>query len=438
MFNTFVPTNYAYVIGALAVSYMFLSGLKFSKIVKTLIIIVLLISSSFLFYTQFSANKIIKYVPSETSIITFVVLKDSKITKIEEATNMKFGATETMDTITETFLKDQLNSKIDKYTWNSVTDNQTNMESLYSGSIDVLVLDNSVRDYLIEIDPKFETKTKIIWTVEKTSIKEVIVKEVDISKKPFLVLISGIDIAGPISLRSRSDVNIIMVVNPTTNKILTVSIPRDTYTPLGCETGALDKLTHSGMFGVNCTVKTIENLVGINVNYYLRVNFSSLTKIIDVVGNIDVYSKFTFTTEDGSYYKAGMNSLNSARALTFARARHQFESGDIQRGLNQQEVIKGLINKLTSTATLTKINGIITATSKSIDTNMTTDDISKLVKKQIENNQPWEITTSNLSGVGDMQPTYSMGDRLLYVVHPDPASLAQIKKSIEEFMVVVK
>jgi LCP family protein required for cell wall assembly len=312
------------------------------------------------------------------------------------------------------------------------------MGLLFSGGIDVLVLDNSVRDYLIEIDPKFEAKTKIIWTVEKTSIKEVIVKEVDISKKPFIVMISGIDIAGPISLRSRSDVNIIMVVNPTTNKILTVSIPRDTYVPLGCETGAFDKLTHSGMFGVNCTVKTIENLVGINVNYYLRVNFSSLTKIIDVVGNIDVYSKYTFTTEDGSYYKSGMNSLNSAKALTFARARHQFESGDIQRGLNQQEVIKGLINKLTSPATLTKINGIITATSKSIDTNMTTDDISKLVKKQIENNQPWEITTSNLSGVGDMQPTYSMGDRLLYVMQPDAASLAQIKKSIEEFMVVVK
>ena len=438
MFNTFVPTNYVYIIGALAVSYMFLSGLKFSKIIKIIIIIVFLLSSTFLFYTQYSAEKIIKYNPSETSIITFVVLKDSKITKIEEAANMKFGATETMDSITETFLKDQLNTKIAKYSWNSVTDDQSNMELLYSKGIDVLVLDNTVRDYLIEIDPQFEAKTKIIWTVEKSSVKEVIVKEVDISKKAFIVLLSGIDIAGPISLRSRSDVNIIMVVNPTTNKILTVSIPRDTYTPLGCQTGALDKLTHSGMFGVNCTVKTIENLVGINVNYYLRVNFSSLTKIIDVVGNIDVYSKYTFTTEDGTYYKSGMNSLNSAKALTFARARHQFESGDIQRGLNQQEVIKGLINKLTSTSTLTKINGIITATSKSIDTNMTTDDISKLVKKQLENNQPWEITTSNLAGVGDMQPTYSMGDRLLYVMHPNAGSLAQIKKSIEEFMVVSK
>ena len=132
-----------------------------------MIILVLLVSSSLLFYTQYSAGKIIKYIPSETSIITFVVLKDSKITKIEEAANMKFGATETMDSITETFLKDQLNTKIAKYSWNSVTDDQSNMELLSSKGIDVLVLDNSDRDYLVEINPQFEVKTKIIWTVEK-------------------------------------------------------------------------------------------------------------------------------------------------------------------------------------------------------------------------------------------------------------------------------
>ena len=438
MYNTFVPTNFVYIIGAFAVLYMILSGLKFSKIVKVVIILVLLVSSVFLFYTQYSAEKVIKYVPSETSIITFVVLKDSKITKIEEAANVKFGATETMDILTETYLIDQLNTKISKYTWNSVTDDQANMELLYSGGIDVLVLDNSVRDYLIEIDPTFETKTKIIWTVEKSSVKEVIVKEVDISKKAFVILISGIDIAGPISFRSRSDVNIIMVVNPTTNKILTVSIPRDTYTPLGCKTGAYDKLTHSGIYGINCTVKTIEKLVGIDINYYVRVNFSSLIKIVNVIGNIDVYSKYSFTTEDGTQFKSGMNSLNSAKALTFARARHQFESGDIQRGLNQQEVIKGLINKLSSPTTLTKIEGIIKAIGKSVDTNMTTGDVSILVKKQIGNNKPWVITTSNLLGVADMKPTYSMGDRLLYVMHPNGDSLAQIKKNIEEFMVISK
>jgi len=438
LYNTFIPTVAVYALGGIAVLNIIVSRFKYSKIIKILVVIAIFITSGFLFYSQYSVEKVLSYNKTETSIITFVVLADSEITSIEDAKNKKFGVSETMDKLTNTYLADQLTTYIQKYSWNSVTDDQTNMEKLYSGEVDVMVLDNSMRDYLIEVDPKFESKTRVIWTVEKTSVKEVIVKKVDIVDKPFIVFISGIDVTGPITTKSRSDVNIIMVVNPTTNKILTVSIPRDTYTPLGCETGAYDKLTHAGNFGINCSVKTIENLVGISINYYVRVNFSSVVKIIDVIGNVDVYSKYSFTTGDGTHYNSGINSLDSAKALTFARERHQFAAGDIQRGLNQQELIKGMFAKLTSLSTLTKIDGIISATSKSIDTNMSTNELSKLIKKQLDSNKPWEITTSNLSGVGDMKPTYSMGSRLLYVMHPDAASLAQIKQNISDFMIVAE
>ena len=436
IYNTFVPTTVVVVLGAISFLVLTVGVSKFSKTLKITVALLFIISSSFLFYTQYSAERVINYTETEKNIITFVVVKDSELMTIEDTKGATFGSSQTMDELTETFLVDQLNSKIGDYTWESVTDDQSNMELLYNGKIDILVLDNSMRDYLKEMDPDFESKTRIIWTVEKSTIKEVIVKEVDISKKPFTVLISGIDIAGSINLRSRSDVNILMVVNPGTNKILTISIPRDTYTQLGCKTGDYDKLTHSGIYGVNCTVKTIENLLDIDINYYVRVNFTSLTKLVDVIGNINVYSKYSFTTEDGSHFVSGMNSLNSAEALTFARARHQFESGDIQRGLNQQEVIKGIIGKLLSPSTFTKIEGIIKAVGKSIDTNFTTDDLSKLIKKQIDNNIAWDITTSNLSGVGAMKPTYSMGSRLLYVMIPNPDSLIQVKQNIKAFMVV--
>ncbi|OGS55064.1 MAG: hypothetical protein A2Y20_01270 [Firmicutes bacterium GWF2_51_9] len=126
--------------------------------------------------------------------------------------------------------------------------------------------------------------------------------------------------------------------------------------------------------------------------------------------------------------------MNSAEALTFSRERHAFESGDIQRGLNQQEVIKGIINKLLTPSTFTKIEGIIKAVGNSVDTNITTDDLSKLIKKQINNNKAWDITTSNLSGVAAMKPTYSMGSRLLYVMIPSQTSLVQVKQNIETFM----
>jgi LCP family protein required for cell wall assembly len=343
-----------------------------------------------------------------------------------------------MDNTTNLYLKDQVSSKVKDFKWNSNPDDQTNLDQLYSGKIDVMVLDNSIRDYLNEQNADFESKTKIIFSIEKSSVKEVIAKDVDISKDPFIVLISGIDIRGPITARSRSDVNILMVVNPTTNKILTISIPRDTYTPLGCKTGAYDKLTHSGIYGITCTVKTIENLVGIDINYYVRINFTSFLNIIDVIGKIDVYSKYTFTTDGGYSYKEGMNLLNAEWALQFARERHSFASGDIQRGLNQQEVIKAVFNKLIQPSSLLKIEGIIKSTGKSVDTNLSTKDISLLVKKQIENYKPWSITTSNLSGTGDMQPTYSMGSRLLYVMRVDPTSLQQVQANIAEFMQVVR
>jgi LCP family protein required for cell wall assembly len=436
MYNTFIPSWISFILGAVAVIFLVISKIKFSNTLKLFIVFSLLTVVGFLFYSQYTADRLIKYNPSETSIITFVVLKDSPIVKIEDTQNMKFGSSVMMEEITTLFLKDQLDSKKISYKWNTMPDDQTNLDNLYSGSIDVMVLDNSVRDYLKEQNPDFESKTKIIWTVEKSSVKEVIVKEVDISKKPFIVLISGIDINGPITMRSRSDVNILMIINPTSNKILTISIPRDTYAPLGCKTGALDKLTHSGIYGINCTVKTIENLFGVDINYYVRVNFTSFLKIINVIGNVNVYSKYSFSTSSGFSFIAGMNSLNAERALIFARERHSFASGDIQRGLNQQEVIKAVFNKLVQPSSLLKIEGIIKSTGKSVDTNMPLSDISKLVKKQIENNKPWIFQTSNLSGTGDMQPTYSMGSRLLYVMHPNQASLTLLKQNIEAMMIV--
>jgi LCP family protein required for cell wall assembly len=350
-----------------------------------------------------------------------------------ESKDKMFSVSAMMDDSISLFLQDQLDTQITQYKWDVVSDDSVNMQKLYEKKTDVMVLDNSMRDALIEQEPNFETETRIIYTVEKSSVKEDIVKKIKTSKQPFIVLISGIDVAGPIANKSRSDVNILMVVNPVTHKILTVSIPRDTYVNLGCKTGALDKLTHAGNFGISCTVKTIEKLMEIDINYYIRVNFSSVIKIINVIGDIQVYSKYKFTHGD-FHFNVGMNTLNAEETLGFSRERYSFPSGDIQRGLNQQEVIKGMINKLVQPASLLKFDAIVNATSKSFDTNLSISDFSALIKKQIENNRPWEITTSNLSGKGDMMPTYSMGKRLLYVMHPNPESLAKIKTDIASYM----
>jgi len=232
-----------------------------------------------------------------------------------------------------------------------------------------------------------------------------------------------------------------MILNPKTHQVQTISIPRDTYTPLGCRTGAMDKLTHSGVYGVDCTVKTVENLFDIKINYYVKVNFTAFLNIVKVLGKIDVYSKYAFTTTKYVSYikhytfKEGMNTMNAEQALFFARERHAFVESDIQRGLNQQEVIKGIINKIIEPATLLKIESLVSVASKSVVTNMPIESVMNLVQNQISNNTPWTISTAALIGRGDYQGTYSMGmGRPLYVSWPDQNVLADLKIKIAEMM----
>jgi len=408
-----------------------------SKIIKLLFCTTLILSSFLILYLNSAAGRLTKLKPVETSVISFYVMKGSKMTKIEDAKGMKLGYSANLDDVTVNFITSELNKKSNDFILEKADDDEVNLEYLSSGKIKVLILDNAMFQSLAELQPFAVSQLVSIWSIEKSIIKEEIVKEVDIAHKPFIVLISGIDIAGPITLRSRSDVNILMVINPLTKKILTVSIPRDMYVNLGCRTGGLDKLTHSGIYGIQCTVKTIENFVGIDVNYYIRLNFTSLIKLVSVIGNIDVYSQYAFDSA-GYHFTAGMNNLNATRALVFSRERKSFTSGDIQRGLNQQEVIKAIIKKITTPASVLKAEGIINALSQSIDMNVSAKDMSKLIKLQLDTNAKWETQSSNISGTGDMQPTYSMGSRLLYVMHPDLASLKETQDNIALYMTIPK
>ncbi len=417
--------------------------LNFKKGLLITLSVLLFISSSALFYSQYTLERLLNQEKVETNIIGFVVLKDSGITNVKEMQNAILGATaQTEDTITN-YLKEYLNEEIDNYTWQVSDDDLTNLNLLYTKKIDVMVLDKSMMPYIIEEDPDFESKTTTILTLEKDTIKLIDSMKLDTAKNPFIVLISGVDsrTPGALSEKARSDVNILVIVNPKTHNVLTISIPRDTYTPLGCRTFEMDKLTHAGVYGVDCTVKTVENLFGLKVNYYVKINFTSFMKIIDAVGKIEVYSKYAFTTSKYvSYAKSysfieGMNIMSAEQALFFSRERHNFPGGDEQRGLNQQEVIKGLIKKLTDASTLLKVESIINAASNSIDTNLTTDNVLSLVSAQIENNQTWNISTSALIGTHDYQPTYSMGSkRLLYVSWPNQNLLADLKARIDYIM----
>lgn len=253
-------------------------------------------------------------------------------------------------------------------------------------------------------------------------------------KVPFTVYISGIDVDGPITTTSRSDVNIFMAVNPGTHKILLTTTPRDYYVVIpGVSGDQRDKLTHAGVYGIRASMDTLEELYRVPMDYYVRVNFTSLITIVDALGGVDVYSEYSFSTR-GCDFQAGMNHLNGEQALAFSRARYNFASGDNQRGKNQQAVLTGIIQKVTSPEILLHADDLIETAASCTQTSVSREEISYLVRKQLEEGTRWDIASQAATGTGDSQPTYSMGSLRLYVMWPDEEVIESLAGKVKDLL----
>lgn len=298
---------------------------------------------------------------------------------------------------------------------------------------EVIFLGSSHYEMICEYADVFERSTKIIYKVSVDVGNKDIAKRVGITQEPFNVYISGIDTFGGIGKVSRSDVNMIMTVNPEKKKILLTSIPRDMYVKLHTY-GALDKLTHSGIYGIDETVATVEDWLELDINYYIRVNFTTLVDVVDVLGGVDVNSDYAFKSAVSKYtYTKGVNHLDGKAALFFARERKSFEEGDQQRIQNQQKVLEAILQKVTgSSVILTKYTSLLDAVDDEIQTNLSDSDISSLVKMQLEDIGGWTITKQYIKGTGAYSSTYSMGSRQLYVAIPDEESLMAAQNAINE------
>ena len=247
--------------------------------------------------------------------------------------------------------------------------------------------------------------------------------------KPFVLYVSGIDTYGDVSTMSRSDVNMLVVINPQTRQILLVNTPRDYYVQLHGTTGTKDKLTHAGIYGVDMSRKTMQDLYGVPIDYYTRVNFSSLVKIIDTIGPIDVYSEYSFKS-----YNEGYNTLNSKQALEFARERYSFNEGDRQRGRNQQRVIEAIVAKLNKPENAIHMNAILATIQGSVETNMSEASLKQLIRTQLDDLKAWSVESIDVDGTGSMQATYSMGAQPLYVMEPEQLSLGTAQKRIGDLL----
>lgn len=400
------------------------------------LIIILFVSGIYIYVTNYALATIsfLGDVFQETKEIDeyyLIVRKDSSYAKIEDIKDKNVYFFQVVDDV-----KSEVTKKV-----RVALVNQENLldlgNKLIGKNVDVILTSATQYSMLGDEIKNFKESTKILYTIKheiQTSTKTAETgSKYSVKSGKFNVYISGIDTSGNISNVSRSDANILMSVNTNTHEALLTSIPRDYYVTLHSY-GAKDKLTHSGIYGINETVKTAEDLLDTDINYYVRVNFTTVIKLVDKLGGIDVYSDYNFS-RDGYNFKKGYNHVNGAAALVFSRERYSFASGDNQRVKNQQHVIEAVMKKvLNSTTLLTKYTDILDSLKGSFQTNIAQDDISSLVKDQINNMSSWTIKSNSLTGTGASSSTYSMGSTKLYVMVPNSTSVTSAKEKIDEVL----
>ena len=333
-------------------------------------------------------------------------------------------------------IKDGLGGKVDTTTYSELT---SLADALYDGNAGAIILNSGYLTALDSLDDysTFTQDTRIIYEFSTTKELEPIKPNASITSQPFVVYCSGIDArSSDINIQSLSDVNILAVVNPQTKQVALINTPRDYYVDLA-GTNSKDKLTHAGLYGVETSMATLGNLYGINVDHYIRINFAGFINIVDALGGVDVYSDQAFTSVgspgyyDPTTFAEGWNHLDGKSALAFARERHAFASGDIQRGINQMKVIDAMLNKIKSPALLMGFSKIMDAASDCFVTDFSQDQISALVRMQLSDFANWDIQSYTVTGSsGTSTQCYSAKGQKLYVMKPDEASVSKAKEMI--------
>ncbi len=435
-----VPTKY---LVAIIVVLLILFGVTFGlQYVKNKVYIVGIVLSIILSIFQvigivymLKADKLMADVGGanyKTDNMIVVVKKDNPASNLMDASMYRFGTQTAVDQENTQIMVDNINTslgrevKIEQY--GTV---QELANALLEGRVDAAIYNQALDGLITDAIEDYSEQVRVLYQYGiETEIEQ---ENVDV-EEPFNVYISGIDVSGPVATNSRSDVNIIMTVNPNTKKILLTTTPRDYYVQIPDISGEQrDKLTHAGIYGVDASMRTLEQLYGIDISYYARVNFSSLIKIVDTLGGVDVDSDFEFTA-GGYQFKQGMNHLDGDQALAFSRERYSFEDGDNQRGKDQQKVLTAILNKAMSPAILANASALIADVSDSVQTNMTQEEMAKFIKMQLNDSASWTIESAAASGNGDTQACYSSGDQPLYVMWPDEAVVQSISAKMNEIL----
>lgn len=411
-------------------------------LVLTIIISIVMAIGSFYMYSTADTLAEISGVGGKTEKYHVIVIKDSKYSDVEQIAGEKVYITSEESKMYKE-AQEKLITKAD-VEYVKEADAVTVSEHLVNDKGDkkdeLIFLSKSSYDMVRDENKEFKKNTKVLYTVEVAMKSDDFAKRINVTEDPFNIYISGIDLWGEIDQVSRSDVNMIVTVNPQTREILLTSIPRDSYVKLNMN-GEYDKLTHSGVYGIEETIATVENWLDVDINYYVRANFSMIVDLVNAIGGITVESDFAFKSKISDYtYVVGENEMDGKAALYFARERKAFEDEDEERIRNQQKVLKAILKKMMSSKViLTDYVGILEAVGSHMQTNMSNKEMAALVKMQLNDMSSWKIKTISIDGVDDEKGTWSMGPgRPLFVSVPKEKSVEKVQKKIHEVMYPVE
>ena len=377
----------------------------------------------YLYSTASTLNTVTEQAAKSKNTVSLIVMAESTKEDVQDINGSKIGV---LTNINKEGTKKSLND-ISKQNIGYSTEKFDNvpamLQALYEGQVDAIILNEAYRSNVSEIEnyENFNNETKVIHqTVYYTKEANNSLAVSDITSKPFTILITGNDSFGALDEVSRSDVNMIVTINPLTSTILMTSIPRDAFVTevcddYACNYGVEDKLTHTGIYGADTTKDTLENLLDIDINYIFRVNFSSMIDIVDALGGIDIdvaegmaVSRFySDSTLEGIH--EGQNHLNGKRALAYSRERKAYLDGDVQRARNQQQVLQAMFKKASSPEIITKYSNILKVVGKAFDTNMTTKEITSFIKYQLQASPSWKFEQYVLKGENTLKVSPELG-----------------------------
>lgn len=367
--------------------------------------------------------------------MSIVVPKESDIKDVSQLTSVQAPTKVDKNNIEILMSALKKDKKVDVKV-DDVASYQEAYDNLKSGKSKAMVLSGSYASLLESVDSNFASNLKTIYTYKIKKKNNNSANQVD--SKVFNIYISGIDTYGSISTVSRSDVNIIMTVNMNTHKILLTTTPRDAYVKIpGGGANQYDKLTHAGIYGVETSEQTLEDLYGTKIDYYARINFTSFLKLIDQLGGVTVHNDQAFTSLHGKFdFPVGDIQMNSEQALGFVRERYSLDGGDNDRGKNQEKVISAIVNKLASLKSVSNFTSIVNNLQDSVQTNISLDTINALANTQLDSGSKFTVTSQAVTGTGStgQLTSYAMPNSSLYMIKLDNSSVARASQAIKNLM----